>query len=1078
MTESMQIRLVNVEFLRSGPPHNQLLSPLTPYLAICGDAGAGVISVPYEQATFERKLRDLRYETGDARDRQTMLNDLGVEMGRILGAVPGLPGALRFDPNQPDTLIHLRLTVSASELAFLPFELAKGPVGPTTTAESWLAIQTRPPVCVTRNIRTVSPDGVIWPHKLRILFVSGDPANVPFEEHRKALLEAIEPFQYPGEDERSGDERREQYGDLLTILVNPTLELVMEECRKHCYTHVHILAHGDLAESSAYDSYGLALRGPDDSPDVISGDRFCSALTSMVDGKIHRPTVVTLATCDSGNVGSVVIPGASFSHAVHQSGVALVVASQFPLSKEGSIPVAASLYKELLWGANPLPVLQQIHAELHARYMANWHDWASLVVYEALPQTLEDQLDTVRYWQSKRAMNAALQQIDLAVLSKDKPGTRERLEQLEAKVARAVKRLPMGGHYGMECLGLRASSRKRVAQAAYSFTRRIADTPERWDKDQYALLDQARVDYDRAAQGLIMNDIRAAQRSATLHWVLVQVEALTAILGKERDSGRWEAAKFCAALYLDHPDPRERAWARGSLAELCLVRLADPDLENDRKKSYADEAVKHAEEIARLFPSRDDFCVTSTLRQFERYCDWWGSESFEQGMHARELERKVRWDGENGINATARHLIAVLKPRSSRESGRHAPPTPPVSPSPASGGSSAPVEPVSGATLAKKTARAQASGTRAPSAARSGSFFEIQMLPAGHGDSLWIEYGDQSATHRLLVDCGTQQTARELLRRVDALPRKEQYFELFVMSHIDADHIGGALPFFKAVKNGLKFGDVWFNGWRHLSGSLGAKQGEMFSTAILDLHLPWNAWQGGATIVTDSESLPVQTLPGGLTLTLLSPTPAQLKKLAPAWQRELKKAGLEPGARVDYSKFLKGTPSTSTDVDKLAETKFSSDAAVANGSSIALLAEFGGASVLLGADAHAPVLTKSIETLLRQRGGAKRLKLDAFKVPHHGSQNNLSNELLDLLDCRTYCLSSNGDHFNHPDREAIGRIIKYGGKHPTLHFNYRTRFNDVWARPDLREKYGYAAVYKNGDEDGSIISLLPASRQR
>src|SRR5262245_10767864 len=97
MTESMQIRLVNVEFLRSGPPHNQLLSPLTPYLAICGDAGAGVISVPYEQATFERKLRDLRYETGDTRDRQTMLNDVGVEMGRILGAVPGLPGALRFD---------------------------------------------------------------------------------------------------------------------------------------------------------------------------------------------------------------------------------------------------------------------------------------------------------------------------------------------------------------------------------------------------------------------------------------------------------------------------------------------------------------------------------------------------------------------------------------------------------------------------------------------------------------------------------------------------------------------------------------------------------------------------------------------------------------------------------------------------------------------------------------------------------------------------------------------------------------------------------------------------------------------
>src|ERR1700686_604426 len=70
MPEDIQIRLVHVEFLRPGPPHNQLLSPLTPYLAISGDAGAGVITVPYEHAEFERRLKELRYETGDSADRQ------------------------------------------------------------------------------------------------------------------------------------------------------------------------------------------------------------------------------------------------------------------------------------------------------------------------------------------------------------------------------------------------------------------------------------------------------------------------------------------------------------------------------------------------------------------------------------------------------------------------------------------------------------------------------------------------------------------------------------------------------------------------------------------------------------------------------------------------------------------------------------------------------------------------------------------------------------------------------------------------------------------------------------------------
>ena len=63
-----------------------------------------------------RRLKELRYETGDPGDRQAMLHDMGAEMGRILGSVPGVPGALS-DQNQTGTLIHLRITLSASELA-------------------------------------------------------------------------------------------------------------------------------------------------------------------------------------------------------------------------------------------------------------------------------------------------------------------------------------------------------------------------------------------------------------------------------------------------------------------------------------------------------------------------------------------------------------------------------------------------------------------------------------------------------------------------------------------------------------------------------------------------------------------------------------------------------------------------------------------------------------------------------------------------------------------------------------------------------------------------------------------------
>ena len=1080
MPEDIQIRLVHVEFLRPGPPHNQLLSPLTPYLAISGDAGAGVVTVPYEHAEFERRLKELRYETGDSDDRQAMLHTMGVEVGKVLGSVPGLPGALAVDTNQSGTLIHLRVTLSASELALLPFEVAKVPISANTTTESWLSIQTRPPVCVTRNIRTVSPERVVWPVRPRILFIAGDPDNVPYDEHRRVLLQAIQAFQYPVRDELalSQDGAREQFGDLLTILINPTLTDVFRECRDNRYTHVHILTHGDLSETTR-ESYGLVLRGDGGSADVVSGDQFASALTSVGE-QIHRPTVVTVASCDSGNVGTVVIPGASFAHALHQAGVPLVVASQFPLSKEGSVPLAATLYEGLLWGKNPLVLLQQLRAELHARYTSSWHDWVSLVVYEALPQALSEQLETLQYFQTKRAINGVLERIDIEVRDVADHPKRESLKDLDEGIERAVGRLPVNGQYAVECIGIRATSRKRLAQAAFTLaTHTSPERIEHW-RDPYELLDEALLDYERAVHGLLVNEARAVQRVASLHWVLVQVESLSVVLGKGGDEGRWKAAKLCADLYKDHVVTEDRAWAYGSLAELWLLRLGEPDLTMTERKEFSERALQQAREVARLYPRGDEFPVKSTRRQFERYVDWWGTPRFEDELVGRGFPRRSPWDGEFGLVETAKRLVMTLRQKGAGPSGQGEPAAPPISAGPSDKAESTATPPTAGVpsdgeTGLKKSSALAASATTKPAtqspAARGAPFFNIDMLPAGHGDALWIEYGDGQLTHRWLIDCGTQHTAQELLRRVPTIPAKEQSLELFVMSHIDSDHLGGALGFFKAVKGGLRIADVWFNGWRHLSGSLGAKQGEMFGTAIQDFELPWNAWREGEAIVVDGDDLPECVLPGGMKLTLLSPTPSQLKKLAPVWTREMKRYGLAPGSRVDYSRFLKGTPSTSTDVDQLADSPFGGDGGVPNGTSIAVLAEFRGAAALLGADAHAPVLAGSIRSLLKKRG-ADRLKLDAFKVSHHASQNNLSTELLELLDCSRYLVSTNGEHFCHPDREAVARIIKYGGDRPSLYFNYRSKYNDVWARPDLQEQYKYLTYYPEGNLIGFRVPLL------
>ena len=1060
MNNAIPIRTVTVELLRSGPSHNQLLSPLTNYLGICGDSVAGIVNLPYEHATFLRRMKAMRYDGGgEDQERLAVLRDIGVDMARILSAIPSLPGAL--NDGDHNALVHLRLTLSASELALLPFELAKMPVGPNGEEESWLALQTRTPVCITRRHRNAASRYNPWPTRPRILFIAAHPATVPFAEHRAELLEAVKPYLYPGQElsTASPDGRREQFGDWLTILQDACFEEVVAECASNQYTHIHLLAHGDGDPSKGDTAYGLVLRTAAGNPEVVSGERFASAFARITGGRIHRPTVVTLATCDSGNVGSVIIPGASLAHALHLAGIPLVVASQFPLSKDGSVAVVRTLYQGLLAGGSPWILLHRIRSDLHGRFAANTHDWASLVVYEALPGNLDSQLEALCYHQAKRAISAALERVDRAI-GQTAPGSGGDHSQLDEAVRRACDMLPLGGEFNVECLALRASSRKRLAEAEYGRAMaRGAGSPDYHSclRESCDYLEQARLDYLQAATCLLVNDGTRLQRLASLHWVMVQMLSLAAVLGRPLSIGAWETAKYSAESYLDHPATEERAWAHGSLAELWLLRLAEGGASD-----AAQQAKEQAAELVKLFPAGDAFPVDSTRKQFERYAHWWGDPGFAQWLAEWGGEpRPSSWRAEGGIVETANALAAIL---ARRKPGGRATPDAPARAETAVEPEAKPTQP-----MASPTAAPAFLGK--PEASHGEPWLSIEMLPAGHGDSLWLEYGEGQSAFRILVDCGTDSTYPHLQQRVARLPEKKRDIELFILSHIDADHIGGAIPFFKDQTLGVRFADVWFNGWKHLpSDKLGAKQGEIFSALIQQYRLPWNQWRDGGPVMLEGDELPACTLPGGMRLTLLSPTADKLATLAKKWKKEIQDLGLHTGTAADFTQFLRGTPSTSTNVDTLAAAPFKPDAAAPNGSSIAVLAEYQGKSILLGADAHAPLLVASIQKLLKQRG-AERLKIDAFKVSHHASQNNLNIELMQLLDCRHYLVSTNGDHFSHPDREAVARIIKHGGDKPSLHFNFRTALNDVWEQPDLQEQYGYQAVYPEAGQAGLLVRL-------
>ena len=109
--------------------------------------------------------------------------------------------------------------------------------------------------------------------------------------------------------------------------------------------------------------------------------------------------------------------------------------------------------------------MQQARAELHARYNTSWHDWAGVVVYEALPPSLDDQLDLLRYSQARRAMNAALERIDIAVAVERSYHARVGSNALgQRRVAMRWTACRSPGQFAVECIGMRASAQKRLAR--------------------------------------------------------------------------------------------------------------------------------------------------------------------------------------------------------------------------------------------------------------------------------------------------------------------------------------------------------------------------------------------------------------------------------------------------------------------------------------------------------------------------------------------------------------------------------------------------------------------------------------
>ena len=369
--------------------------------------------------------------------------------------------------------------------------------------------------------------------------------------------------------------------------------------------------------------------------------------------------------------------------------------------------------------------------------------------------------------------------------------------------------------------------------------------------------------------------------------------------------------------------------------------------------------------------------------------------------------------------------------------------------------------------------------------------FTIEMLPGGRGDALWIEYGKANAPRRVMIDGGILNTRKTLKERIEAIPKAKRHFDLLVVTHIDLDHIAGVLGLIKDPPEGLTFDNVLFNGYKQLmkaselpdeDGTLGAKLGEQVTYLIDKRKYTQNKGFKDKLVAIRSMkgALPSITLEGGMTLTLLSPTISRLKTLKPKWEKEIKAAHLKPGeAGVD----LVGHPdeaeddgvlgTTKINIDKLSKTKFSDDTSAANGSSIAVLAEYDGKRAAFLGDAYSSDVAKSFERIAKS-DGTDLLELDGIKLSHHGGHKNTGSPMLEKVHCKNYLVSTDGTIYHHPHGESLARVCVAGSKagKPTIYFNYLSDYTKPWGNKTLYNgSHPYTPELPAKTKPGAKISL-------
>lgn len=380
------------------------------------------------------------------------------------------------------------------------------------------------------------------------------------------------------------------------------------------------------------------------------------------------------------------------------------------------------------------------------------------------------------------------------------------------------------------------------------------------------------------------------------------------------------------------------------------------------------------------------------------------------------------------------------------------------------------------------------------------------MYNADEGDAFLVSIDDEK--FNILIDMGFEETYKNFIKKdLEDLATRGKSIDLLVITHIDNDHISGALSFI--YENGedmriINVKEVWHNSYKHLKfektleelpkeelkvlkklkqennllfktdglSDVGAKEGSTLASLLFKYNYKWNtSFNNKAACIENGNEINF----GDIKFILISPDIVKLNKVATKWKEKLSSVFHDFKLTEDeifdeaFELYIKNLPpedyvtndissEVSNDIKKLA-SKNEIEYSAPNGSSIAFIIEFHGQKLLFLADAHHKLITEQLEIL--KKSGYK-LDFEITKISHHGSNKNISTELISLIESKKYLFSTNGKKNLHPEVEAIAKVIlKETSYIKEIYFNYYHKKLSFLEDYELQKLHNYRLDFSN-----------------